>query len=195
MTDTTRLARTLEAIDAANAADPHQESFEGKSAPKEWLYGRRMSETLALLEPSASEALQLAVRSQHIRRWEVPRDSYPMDRPGYLRWRKDLQDFHSEQATAILEAEGYSAEEIGRVTDLLHKRKFKVDPEAQTLEDVACLVFLRYYLDEFMRQHPEEKVVEIIAKTWKKMSEKGHQAALKLPLSAEAGRVVQKALA
>ena len=100
-----------------------------------------MSSVLAKFAPDASEVLQLAARCQHIRRWTVPRDAYPMDRKGYLQWRTHLKKFHGEQAAAIMHAEGYDSETIIQVVDLLNKKNLKRDPEMQTLEDVICLVF------------------------------------------------------
>ena len=187
--------RTIAAFDAANAEDPHQEMVDGKALPKELIYGQRMSEMLAAFAPDASEALQLAARCQHIQRWTLPRDTYPMDRKGYLKWRTQLKLFHGKRAGEIMEAEGYDAETIDRVKFLLNKQKLKSDPETQTLEDVVCLVFLKYYFSDFAKQHSEEKLVDIVAKTWNKMSDKGHEAAMKLSFSTEEKNIIQKALA
>ncbi len=194
ITDKNRFDRTIAAFDAANAEDPHQEEVDGKMLPKELVYGQRMSEMLAEFAPEASEALQLSARCQHIQRWTMPRDSYPMDRKGYLKWRTQLKIFHGQKAGAIMEAEGYDEETIERVKFLLNKKKLKSDPETQTLEDVICLVFLKYYFRGFTKQHPEEKLVDIVAKTWDKMSEKGHEAALKLDFSAGEQKIIQQAL-
>ena len=195
LTNPLRFERTLAAFDAANREDPHTDHDErGNPVPKELLYALRMSAVLSAYAPDASEALQLAARCQHICRWTVPRDSYPMDRKGYLQWRTYLKKFHGEQATEIMQAQGYEAGTIGKVVDLLNKKNLKRDPEMQTLEDVICLVFLQHYLADFIPQHPEEKVVSIISKTWKKMSEGGHAAALQLEFSEEEKGVIAKAL-
>ena len=195
LADPLRFERTLAAFDAANREDPHTDHDEqGNAVPKELLYALRMSAVLTWYAPEASEALQLATRCQHIRRWTVPRDSYSMDRQGYLQWRTYLKKFHGEQATKIMQAQGYDEGTIRQVVDLLNKKNLKRDPDMQTLEDVICLVFLQYYLADFMPQHPEEKVVSIIAKTWKKMSDAGHVAALKIAFSGEEKGVVAKAL-
>ncbi|MGB3779972.1 MAG: DUF4202 domain-containing protein [Tunicatimonas sp.] len=179
VTNPLRFERTLAAFDAANQEDPRSEVDEdGQEAPKELLYAQRMSAVLDEFAPDASEALRLAARCQHIRRWTVPRDSYPMDRKGYLRWRTLLKKFHGEQAAMIMKAEGYDAETIDQVVDLLNKKNLKRDPEMQTLEDVICLVFLQFYFGDFLAQHSEEKVGAILAKTWKKMSDAGHTAAM-----------------
>ncbi len=194
--DRTRFNRTLAAFDAANALDPHKEvDEEGKAVPKEMLYGQRMSDVMEDFAPDASECLQLAARCQHIQRWTIPRDSYPMDRKGYLKWRTDLKMFHAEKAASIMKAEGYDKEVIDKVKFLLNKKKLKSDPETQMLEDVICLVFLKYYFSDFVKQHSEEKLVDIVAKTWNKMSDKGHAAALRIPFPTEEKRVIEKALA
>ncbi|ACE86036.1 DUF4202 domain-containing protein [Cellvibrio japonicus] len=195
MTNTERLIRTLSAFDSANAQDPHHEPVDGKLVPKEWIYGQRMSEHLYQLCATPSEALQLAVRSQHICRWKIPRSDYPMDKAGYKKWRTDLAKLHGEIAGDIMANEGYDTITIERVKDLLLKRGLKRDEEVQTLEDVACLVFIQYYLEDFASKHSEEKLIDIIRKTWNKMSARGHEAALKLPLPEALQTLVGKALA
>jgi len=136
----------------------------------------------------------LAVRAQHIRRWTVPRGNYPMDRPGYLRWRAALAKFHAETAESMLRKAGYEEATVRRVGALIRKERLKLDPEAQLLEDAACLVFLENYFADFASHHDEAQVVEIVRKTWKKMSERGHAAALALPLAPHARALVEKAL-
>lgn len=190
----TRLALTLAAFDAANATDPNTEMHNGQVIAKELLYSQRMTEQLQKFCPDASETLQLAARSQHICRWQIPRSDYPMDRQGYKKWRLDLAIFHGETAGKIMAEQGYDEESIQRVKDLLLKRSLKRDAEVQTLEDVVCLVFLEFYLDEFAAKHEEPKLIDIIQKTWNKMSEAGHAAALALPFSAPMLALVTKAL-
>lgn len=178
-----RLSTAIAGIDAANSEDPSTVELDGTPVPAERIYGERMSAMLARVYPDASELLQLAVRAQHIRRWEIPRDTYPMDRPGYLRWRKELGRKHAEWAGEILAASGYDAGEIARVGSLLRKENLRRDPETQALEDVAALVFLAHYADDFAAKHAPEKVVSILAKTLGKMSERGRAAAAALELS------------
>ena len=190
-----RLKKAIEAFDQANAADPNQEMWQGKSYPKELLYGQRMTACLNSFEPNASEVLQLAARCQHICRWEIPRNTYSMDKTGYHAWRNYLKKYHAEKAGAIMGNLGYEAETIQEVQKLLQKKQLKRNPDTQTLEDVICLVFLEYYLEGFATHYSEEKLIDILQKTWRKMSEKGHQAALKLPLSQEMSILVGKALA
>lgn len=189
-----RFAAAIAAIDAANAADPTVILVAGERLPAERVYGERMTAALADLYPDASEALQLAARAQHIRRWSVPRSSYPMDRTGYLRWRTDLKRKHAEMAAEIMIAQGYAADETARVGSLIRKERLKQDAEAQALEDVACIVFLQHYSDEFAAKHDDDKLISILRKTWVKMSAHGHQAALTLSLSPRVGELVGRAL-
>jgi len=184
----------IKRIDAANAQDPNVVSDGATKVPAELLYSRRMTNWLNKLYPSASEALQLAARAQHIRRWEVPRNRYPMDRAGYHRWRTGLYAFHADIAAGVLREVGYDEPTIARVQSLLKKERLKADPETQALEDAICVVFLENYFADFAAKHDEEKVVVILRRTWAKMSAVGRDAALKLPMSAEAGALVARAL-
>ena len=189
-----RFQTAIERFDQANSEDPHGEIHEGKEHPKELLYARRMSAWLERLEPEASEALHLAARSQHIRRWEIPRDRYPKDRAGYRRWRTDLGKFHAETAGRILQEAGYDDQKISRVQSLLRKERLKADSDCQLLEDVICLVFLEFYLRDFSQEQEEEKLVNILRRTWKKMSPRGHQAALRLDLPESLRALVEKSI-
>ncbi|MFA5948832.1 MAG: DUF4202 domain-containing protein [Hyphomicrobium sp.] len=175
-----RLEAAFAKIDAANSADPTQIDDGGTLRPAELVYGERMSKVQGTLYPDASDALQLAVRAQHLRRWEIPRASYPQDRVGYLRWRTDLKRKHAEWAGEILAACGYGAVDIDRVGSLIRKENLKQDAEAQALEDVAALVFLEFYALDFAGKHEAEKVKSILAKTFAKMSPHGRHAALGL---------------
>lgn len=190
-----RLNNTLAAFDLANKEDPHQEIVDGKPVPKEWIYAQRMTHHLHQFCPSPSEVLQLAARSQHICRWKIPRSDYSMDKQGYKKWRMDLATLHGDIAGGIMAEQGYDEATIARVKDLLLKRSLKRDEEVQLLEDVVCLVFIEFYLEDFASKHDEEKLIDIIRKTWNKMSSRGHEAALKLPLSDNMLALVGKALA
>lgn len=189
-----QLETTLAAFDAANAQDPHTEIVNGQPVAKELIYSRRMTAQLHKFLSNPSEELQLAAHSQHICRWKIPRSDYPMDRQGYKKWRLDLAVFHGETAEDILLQNGYTTDRITRVKDLLLKRSLKRDEEVQALEDVICLVFLEFYLKDFASKHDETKLIDIIQKTWNKMSEAGHAAALKLPLPDTMLALVTKAL-
>ena len=197
MSDTDRFQRVIRSIDQANGEDPNSEVVDGVAWPKEQLYGMRMQEWVEELDPGASEALRIAARSQHIRRWEIPRSDYPMDRKGYLRWRTTLYAFHADRASEILRAQEYDAETIERVRTLLQKRNLRTDTDVQTLEDAAALVFLVHHLDDFLKRDDigEEKAIDIVRKTWKKMTERGHEAASALTLSDESTALLEKALA
>ena len=181
-------------IDAANQKDPNTELVIDTPMAKEFIYGVRMTAILETFTPNASIALRIAARCQHICRWEIPRDRYPMDRAGYLKWRVDLRKFHADKASVILEKVGFEPEIISRVSFLVQKKQLKRDTETQALEDVICLVFLNFYFDDFIEKHPKEKVVDIIQKTWKKMSEKGHKAALEISYTANASDLIHKAI-
>jgi hypothetical protein len=198
ITNTARFQKAISGFDAANTQDPNQELFEGKSYPKELIYAQRMSTMLEKFAPEASETVQLAARSQHICRWQKPRSDYAMDGTGYKQWRTNLYQFHGDTAGAIMRKAGYDNDMIASVQALLRKEKLKVNPETQLLEDVVDLVFLQYYLASFVEKYShydEEKLLGILRKTWRKMSDKGHDAALKLNYTPEILAVIQKALA
>ena len=190
----TKFEKAIAYIDKKNSKDFNSEVFEGNKYPKELLYSQRMTTKLLDVEPQASEALQVAIRAQHICRWEIPRKKYPMDRIGYFKWRNDLKKMHANITSDILEEVGYNQEFIDRVAFLINKKLIKKDPESQLLEDIVCLVFLEYYLEAFMVKHTQEKVIDILQKTWVKMSEKGQKLALHLPLSEHSSKMVKQAL-
>ncbi|MFI0491606.1 DUF4202 domain-containing protein [Flavobacterium sp.] len=181
-------------IDAENAQDPNSEIFQSINSPKELLYSNRMYEKLMVFEPNASEEIQIASKAQHICRWKMPRESYSMDRVGYLKWREDLKKFHAKTTAEILVKAGYSTEFIERVSFLIEKKLLKKDEETQLLEDVICLVFLEHYFDPFVQKHDREKMKNIILKTWNKMSEAGHQEALKINFSDANFQLIKEAL-
>jgi len=181
-------------IDAENEADPNNEIYQDVTYPKELLYSERMYDRLMAFQPDASEAVQIAAKAQHICRWKIARESYPMDRVGYLKWREDLKKFHAKMTSEILEKAGYEKDFIDRVSFLIEKKLLKKDDETQLLEDVVCLVFLEYYLDPFVHKHDTEKLKNIILKTWNKMSEKGHQEALKISYTPENLQLIKDSL-
>lgn len=170
------LAAAIAAIDAANSEDPRTLEVRGSSRP--WTLGEAELATLWLdnLAPDASEALRLAIRSHHLRRWETPRASYPDGRAGYLKWRKHLYDVASDHAAVILREIGYDEDTVARVSDLMHKRNVRTDDEAQTYEDVLCLVFLESQFTDFAARTDPEKLDNIVEKTLAKMSDKAKAA-------------------
>jgi hypothetical protein len=193
--DLERFDEAIRRFDAANSEDPHLEVVDGVSYPKELLYAQRLTTWLQRFAPDASEALRLAVRCQHIRRWVIPRDHYPMDRRGYLQWRATLANFHADTAATILRDVGYEEAMIQRVRSLLRKEGLKRDPDVQCLEDVICLVFLESYCADFAGHHEAAKALGVLRKTWSKMSPRGREVARAAGLRAEVQRLIDAALA
>ncbi len=182
-------------FDTAHRDDPTQRTFDGQEYPLALIYHRRTAHWLAQLEADAPEVVQLACRCQHICRWKVPRGDYPMDRAGYYRWRTGLYEFHAATAGTILAEVGYDAAIVAEVQNLLRKKDLKSNPRMQLVEDVACLVFLELDFAQIVHDYDEAKVVDIVRKTWRKMSPQGHAAALAMPLAATERASIEKALA
>lgn len=186
--------RTINLIDEANAHDPHLELANGISYPKELLYSLRMTECLLKLVPNASEHLRIAARGQHLERWKSPRAAYPEGRTGYKKWRAELGLFHAQRVGELMRAAEYPEADVQRVQYLVQKRGLARDPETQDLEDTACLVFIQFYLQDFANKHVHDKLVDIIRKTWQKMSVNGQSAALNLPLPHPLQQLIGEAL-
>lgn len=190
-----RFQQAVESIDRANAEDPNTVTCEGETIAKELLYGQRMTSWLSILAPTASETLALACRASHVRRWDSARADFPPGKVGYKKWRSELLVHHAKVAVALLEPLGYSQNELERIAVLIQKRGRSQDADVQTLEDVACLVFLAHEFDGFLAKHDDDdKLVHIVAKTWTKMSTAAHEQALEVELSPRAGRIVKMAL-
>lgn len=189
-----RLTMTLAKIDEANARDPNREIVDGAPVGKELLYSVRMTQTLNELFPDASEHLQIAARAQHIERWTSPRSDYPAGRSGYKKWRSQLMLFHAGRAAELMIESGYTQSDVDRVKYLIQKRGLNRDSETQRLEDVICIVFIKYYLKDFAKQHPEDKLIDIVQKTWGKMSPAGREHALKLDLEPGMQSLISRAL-
>lgn len=171
----------MAAIDAANSGDPNQIAVRGALRPKELAHAQLVCAWIARLVPEASEALQLAARAHHLRRWEIPRSNFPADRAGYHRWRTTLQEHHARLATEILREQGYDDATQARVQDLVRKRGLgRGDAEVQALEDALCLVFLETQLAELATRMPDEKLVDVLRKTLRKMSPAGKRYAVGL---------------
>ena len=173
--------KAMALLDAANNEDPNQETVDDKVWPKELLYAHRMSDMLERYAPDADDAMKLAIRAQHIQRWKSPRDAYPMDRIGYLKWRKDLYKFHAQTAADLLKQAGYGEEVTDRVMQAVSKKNISNNPDTMLVEDVAGLVFIEHYMQAFVDKHSdydEEKWLDIIRKTWKKMTDRAHQFSL-----------------
>jgi hypothetical protein len=196
MDDTTALRQTAIArFQAANADDPRQAVDNGRPRPQELVDAERLAAWVQRLAPQASEALTLASHCQHLRRWEIPRDAYEAGRVGYLKWRRALGKFHADQAEGILRDVGYDEATIARVRSINLKQGLPKDADAQTMEDALCLSFIEHEIDEFASRHDSDKMVVIIEKTWRKMSDQARQIALTLPLSEAVQGLVTRALA
>ncbi len=169
-------ARNL--IDAANTEDPNKVTVDGREWPKELLYSERMTNMLNRYNPQVDDTMQLAIRAQHIERWKSPRNAYPMDRIGYLKWRKDLYKIQADTTARLLQQAGYAEVDIERARSAVAKKNIKSNPDTQLLEDVTDLCFLEHYILDFVNRHPdysEEKWFEIIQKTWNKMSDEAQK--------------------
>ena len=191
-----RLAAALAAVDAANADDPATLVVGGVERPKELTHAEMMTRWVRRLDPACSDEQLIAARAHHLRRWAIPRDSYPKDRAGYLRWRTALQRQHAEDVGRIMRDAGYGDESIERVQAIVRKRGLGRDPAVQVHEDALCLVFLETQFDELTSSlDDDEKMVEILRKTAAKMSPAGLEAARHLPLSPEGAELLGRALA
>jgi hypothetical protein len=190
-----RLQEVETEIDAFNRQDSRKVLYNGHEEPFEWVFSVWLSAWVEKLAPHASEALRIAARGQHIGRWTSPRESYPMDRGGYLRWREELKKFHAKTVGDIMAKAGYDAGIIGSTQSIILKKNFKNDPEAQTIEDALCLVFLAHQFEDLIAKTPDEKMIVILQKTWKKMSPQGHAAALQLPFTPRQKKLIDAALA
>lgn len=191
VTTTDRFSKAIAGFDAYNQRDPNVETYNGKAYPKEFLYAYRMTERLAAFAPDASEAVKLAARCQHIGRWEIPRKKYPMEKKGYLQWRNEEKFHHAAIAENILKDCGYGEETIEKVKALLLKKELFTNAETQLLEDVVCLVFIEFYLDDFVSKHDDDKVIDILRKTMRKMSRAGKESVAGLQLTEKAHSLIK----
>ncbi|MBY6242450.1 DUF4202 domain-containing protein [Methylosinus sp. Sm6] len=193
-----RFEAVVASIDAANADDPRKVEIGGVEKPFEIAYAERMSARLDAIYPEASELLKIAARAQHLRRWDIPRENFPLGRHGYNEWRKDCRVHHARLVGELMRAQGYEEEAVAHVGSLIRKEKLKKDRESQALENVAAIVFLEHYFDDFhekYKDYDDDKIVDILAKTLCKMSPKGHAAALALPLPERTRGLVAAAIA
>jgi hypothetical protein len=192
-----RRSRAIAAFRALNARYPNRILDGGVERPKELVAAERLAAWIERLEPSASEALALASHCQHLCRWELPRGDFPEGRIGYLTWRKALARRHADRAAAVLRDAGYDDGLIAEVRAINLKQGLHTSADTQAMEDALCLSFLEWELGEFAAKHADDKVIDIIRKTWSKMSERGHAKALELApsLPPKAAELVQRALA
>ena len=192
--DSGRFDAALRHFDGENARDPNIETADGTTHPRELLYARRLTDWVLRLCPNASEELRLAARCQHICRWEIPRNSYPMTRAGYLQWRATLKKFHAQKAGEILRELGYSEDVIRRVQDLNLKKHFPDDPGVRVLEDALCLVFLQYQFADLAAKTAEDKTINALRKSWQKMTGDARAEALKLNHGSREKALLERAL-
>lgn len=189
------LATAIAAIDAANAADPTVVSVRGESLPLALAHGRLAVGWVTFLRPDAPDTLLLAARAHHLRRWEVPRASYPEGRAAYLKWRKDQKARHARDVAEILVEAGFPPADIARVQALVRREQLATDPETQTLEDAACLVFIETQLGDVAARLEHGHLLEVIRKTARKMTPRGLAATAALPISDADRALLAEALA
>ncbi len=189
-----RFEAALRRFDEENSCDPNQQMVNGTPQPRELVYAQWLTEWVLKLRPAASEELRLAARCQHLCRWMIPRERCPMTRAGYLQWREALKKFHAQKAGEILAEVGYAPETIARVQHLNQKKDLQRDSETQTLEDALCLVFLEHQLSDLAAKTAEDKVINALQKSWKKMTPQAHRFAISIPFGAKEKALVEKAL-
>ena len=189
------LQAALDAIDAANADDPNRVEVRGVSRPKELAHAELVSQWVSKLDPGASDALRLAARAHHLRRWELPRSDYPDGKAGYHRWRREQQKRHAEQVGRILRAQGYDEGDIARVQAIVRKQGLGSDPEVQVFEDALCLVFIETQFRELADRLGDERLVDVTRKTLAKMSDAGIARVREFSLSDEDLALIERALA
>lgn len=189
-----KFEQAIRRFDEANAADPNLVTVDGRPEPRELAHARWLTEWVRRLEPGATQELLLAARAQHICRWLIPRESYPMNRAGYLQWRQKLKRMHASKAAEILKDLDFPKTMIERVEHLILKKDFPNDSKGRVLEDALCLVFLEHQFEELARKTTEEKVINALQKSWKKMSPSGQAAALKLDYGDNERQLLEKAL-
>ncbi|WP_221391788.1 DUF4202 domain-containing protein [Dyadobacter sp. NIV53] len=190
----TKLEDAFIYFDEYNKQAPEHITWNGEVYPSEYFYALKLYEWVKKLDANAGECLLLASRSQHIGRWEIARSSYPEGRVGYLKWRSDLSKFHAQKAAEILQTVGYGQSDIDRVKEIIQKQKLKADQEVQTMENALCLVFLEFQYDDLISKLSEEKMIDVLRKTWNKMSEPGRNAALSMQYSDNGKALLSKAL-
>ncbi len=194
MADAVRFRKAIQSIDLLNDDDRKRVTDEGRDVGYELYFSRLLFAKTLSLNSEASEALLLAARAQHVGRWKMPRSDFPIGRVGYLKWRSDLKRYHATVAAGVLVDAGYYKATIDQVRTINLKENLKSNPDAQTMEDALCLVFLEIQFSEFRLKTSEEKIISILRKTWAKMSDRGQKAALALEFGEEEARLIGLAL-
>ena len=188
------LVDALAAIDAANADDPNKVVVRGVELPLALAHGRLADDWVQRLQPDGDDAMRLAARAHHLRRWELPRAEYPEGRPGYLQWRRDQKARHARDVEGLLSAAGYGEVVVGRVQALIRREYLVTDAAAQTVEDAACLVFLETQLTSLTERLTSERLGEVIRKTAAKMTPAGLAMIAEVPLTATERQLLAEAL-
>lgn len=199
VSDAERFRRAIERFDDLNSADPNRDATPDSSphdaeVPRELAYAARLCAWVMRLAPHASEELRLAARSQHLCRWQIPRDTYPATRAGYHQWKNDLKKFHASKSAEVLRSVGYPEEMISRVSELNLKKKFPADADTRALEDALCLVFLQFQFGELAAKLDDERTINAVRKSWEKMTDAARQHALALTYSARERELITRAL-
>jgi hypothetical protein len=190
-----KIALAHEKMNALNEADPNHFETPLGPRPRELWMAERLEHWVHQVADPPSTALLLAARCQHLMRWRIPRSDYDQGRIGYLKWRKDLAKMHADAGSEILREVAFDAETIEQVREINLKQNLKTNPDVQAMEDALCLCFLEQEYAAFAEKHENQKVIEIVQKTWRKMSAVGQRLALELPLSGRPAQLVRLALA
>jgi len=185
-----RLAAVVAAVDRVNGDDPNL--HEGR--PLALVHGELATHWVAQLVDSPSGELTIAARAHHLRRWELQRVDYPAGRAGYLRWRRDNKQVQADAVVEIAGALGYGQASADRIASLVLRKGLGSDPETQTLEDAACLAFLGTQFDSMVAKLGHDHMVQVVARTLKKMSPAAIALAADIELSASASAVLSDAV-
>lgn len=191
-----KLDAAFQLFDDYNKQDPRSFIWNEIPYPQEYFFAIKLHEWVLKLDPDAKEELLLASRSQHIGRWEIPREDYPGGREPYLKWRKDLAQHHAKITAGLMTRAGYDNEQIERVKQIVLKQRIKVDADVQTMENALCLVFLEFQYEDFRKKYENdpEKLINILRKSLLKMDSHGHSFALNLPYSQGGLQLVNEAV-
>jgi hypothetical protein len=194
LSDPARFEAAIRRFDEENSRDPSLEIVDGVARPRELIYAERLTDWVLKLCPDAPEPLRLAARCQHLCRWTIPRADYPMTRVGYLKWRNDLKQFHAEKAGELLRAVGYPEEMVATVQTLNLKKHFPANPDSRVLEDALCLVFLEFQFTELAAKTDDDKMVNVLQKSWRKMTPTARERALLINFGAKEKSLIERAL-
>jgi hypothetical protein len=191
---TSAINKAIAKFDAFNQQDPNSILWDEVSYPAEYFYALQLYNWVKKLENNPSEVLLLASRSQHIGRWQVPREQYPPGKSGYLKWRTDLARYHANKAGVLMLEAGYQQEQIKAVQHIILKENLKTDFEVQVMENALCLVFLEFQYNHFLTLHEDQKIIRILQRSWAKMTAPGREAAMTLQYTDKGRYLIEQAL-